>query len=273
MRQALLIIIWQLSAILLPTSSPLKLCQVGWGQTHIFRFLQKYLIGFNPRLWLGHSRTFTELLLSHSCCVLRFIVLLEGEPSAQSVVLNALDWVFIKAISIFWCIELFFYSDESLSPCCWKNSPIAWGCYQHTLLLGWYSAGEEQSWFPSNMMLGIEVHQTRESCFSESEGPLGAFLQIPSVFSCVFTEERIEFGTAIKPRSVECCSDVCPSVSFSNLHIWSWSSSRVIIRLLVTTLTKALLHQLLSLAKRPALGRILVVSNFVYYRDYMHLWL
>ncbi len=86
--------------------------------------------------------------------------------------------------------------------------------------LGWYCAGDEQSWFPSNMMLGIEVHQTREYYFSQSEGPLGAFLQIPSVFSCVFTEERIEFGhTAIKPRSMECCSDVCPSVGFSHLHI------------------------------------------------------
>ncbi len=32
---------------------------------------------------------------------------------------------------------------------------------------------------------------------------------IPSVFSCVFTEERIEFGhTVIKPRLGECCSDV-----------------------------------------------------------------
>ncbi len=69
-------------------------------------------------------------------------------------------------------------------------------------------------------MLRIEVHQTRESCFSESEGPLGAFLQIPSVFSFVFTDERIEFGhTAIKPRPVECCNEVCPSVSFSDLHI------------------------------------------------------
>ncbi len=122
MRQALLISIWQLSAILLLTSSPLKLCQVGWGQTHIFRFLQKYFIGFKPRLWLGHSSTFTDLSISHSCCVLRVIVLLEGEPSAQSEVLNALDWVFIKVISIFWCIELFFYSDESLSPCCWKTA-------------------------------------------------------------------------------------------------------------------------------------------------------
>ncbi len=180
-----------------------------------------------------------------------------------SEVLNALDWVFIKAISIFWCIELFFYSDESLSPCCWKNSPTAWGCYQHTLLLGWYSAGDEQSWFPSNMMFGIEVHQTRESHFSQSEGHLGAFLQIPSVYSCVFTEERIEFGhTSIKPRSMECCSDVCPSVGFSNLHIWSWSSTRVTIRFLVTTLTKALLHQLLSLAssrKSPGCFKLLLL--------------
>ncbi len=66
------------------------------------------------------------------------------------------------------------------------------------------------------MMLRIEVHQS----FSESEGPLGAVLQTPRVFSCVFTEERIEFGhTGIKPRSVETCSEVYPSVGFSYLHI------------------------------------------------------
>ncbi len=98
MLQALLINIWQLSAICLLISSPLKLCQVGWGQMHIFRFLQKYLIGFKRRLWLGHSKTFTALCIRHSCCALRVIVLLKGEPSAQSEVLNALNWVFIKAI-------------------------------------------------------------------------------------------------------------------------------------------------------------------------------
>ncbi len=119
-----------------------------------------------------------------------------------------------------------------------------------TLLLVWFSAGDEQSWFPSDMMLRIEVHQTSEYYLSQSEGPLGAFiLQILSVFSCVYTEERIEScHTAIKPRSMECCSGVCPSVDFSYLHIWSWSSSRVTIRFLVTTLTKGLLHQLVSLA-------------------------
>ncbi len=161
MRQALLISIWQVSAILLLTSSPLKLCQVGWGQTHMFRFLQKYLIGFKLRLWLGHSRKFTGLSISHSAVCLGPLSLLEGEPSAQSEVLNALDWVFIKAISIFWCIELFFYSDESLSPCRWKTAP------QHeaatSTLYFWDGTLHVMSsaCFPSNMMLGIEVHQTR----------------------------------------------------------------------------------------------------------------
>ncbi len=53
------------------------------------------------RLWLGHSRTFTELSISNSCCVFRFIVLLEGESSAQSEVLNALDWVSLRLSQYF----------------------------------------------------------------------------------------------------------------------------------------------------------------------------
>ncbi len=31
-------------------------------------------------------------------------------------------------------------------------------------------------WLPSYMMLGSDVHQTRESCFSESEGSLGVLI-------------------------------------------------------------------------------------------------
>ncbi len=62
-------------------------------------------------------------------------------------------------------------------------------------------------------------------------------------------------------------------LGFSHLHIWSWSSTRVTIGLLVTSLEKALLHQLLSLARRPALGRVLVVPKFFHgNRDYMLLW-
>ncbi len=192
----------------------------------------------------------------HSCCVFRFIV-----PSNQSEVLNALDWVFVRAISIFWCIELFFYS-ESLSPCCWKTAP------QHeaatSTLYFWVGTLQVMSRADSLQTWCLELRFIRpEYYFSQSEGPLGAFLKIPSVFSCVFPEERIEFGhTAIKPRLVECCSDVCPSVDFSYLHKLSCSSTRVTIRFLVTTLNKALLLQLLSLARRPAIGRVLVVSNF-----------
>ncbi len=43
--------------------------------------------------------------------------------------------------------------------------------------------------------------------------------------------------------------------------LWSWSLTRVAIRFLLTSLDKALLHQYLSLARRPGLGRVVVVSN------------
>ena len=45
-----------------------------------------------------------------------------------------------------------------------------------------------------------------------------------------------------------------------------WSSVRVTIGFLVTSLTKALLPQLLSLTVRPALGRVLLVPNFFHLR-------
>ena len=45
-----------------------------------------------------------------------------------------------------------------------------------------------------------------------------------------------------------------------------WSSVRVTIGFLVTSLTKALLYRMLSLAVRPALGRVLVLPNFFHLR-------
>ncbi len=231
----------------------------GWmGQMHIFRFLQKYLIWFKLRLLLGHSRTFTELSIIDSCCVHRVIVLLEGEPSAQSEVLNALDWVFIKALSIFWCIELFFYSDVSLSPCRWKTAP------QHeaaTSTLGTLHvmsrAGFLQTWClemsSSNQRISFLTVWGSFRCF---------FAHSKCVFMCLHWREDWVLPHCHKAQIggvLQWCVSVC---RFSHLHIWSWSSSRVTIRFLFTTLTKALLHHLVSLARRPALGRVLVVSNF-----------
>ena len=45
-----------------------------------------------------------------------------------------------------------------------------------------------------------------------------------------------------------------------------WRSIRATIGFLVTSLTKALLPRLLSLARRPLLGRVLVVPNFFHLR-------
>ncbi len=186
-----------------------------------------------------------------------------GRWTTQSEVLNALDWVFIKAISIFWCIKFFFYFDMSFSPCR-RKTPQQHGAATSTLyfwdgtLQVMSRAGSLQAWF-------LEMKFIRPENIVSHRVLLGLFIcvQITSVFSCIFTEERTEsYHTAIKPRLVECYSEVCLSVGFSYLHLWSWSSTRVTIKFLVTTLNKALLHQLLSLARRPALGRDLVVSNF-----------
>ena len=54
----------------------------------------------------------------------------------------------------------------------------------------------------------------------------------------------------------------CSPISTEEL----WSSVRVSIGFLVTSLTKALLPRLLSLVGRSALGRVLVVPNFFYLR-------
>ncbi len=103
MRKALIIIIRQFSSILLLISSSLKLCQVGLGQMHILRFLQKYWLA-QLRLWLGHTRIFTDLSMSYFCCMFRAIVLSE--------VLNALmsRAGFLQT----WCLELRFIRPENL---------------------------------------------------------------------------------------------------------------------------------------------------------------
>ncbi len=81
-------------------------------------------------------------------CVRRVIVMLEGELSAQSEVLNQ---VFIKDISVFSCIQLSVFSDHFPSPCRWKTPP------RHdaaaTMLHRWDGIMQVISgdWFPSDM--------------------------------------------------------------------------------------------------------------------------
>ena len=125
--------------------------------------------------------------------------------------------------------------------------------------------------------------QTWQSCFHQfnlgpetlvSYSPLGAFLQLqagfhvfcffatPSRLSCVFHWGEASAWT------------VCHKAQISGVLQWWLSFWKFLPSLhrisgewfLVSSLTKALLPQLLSLARQPALGRVLVVPNFFYLR-------
>ncbi len=61
--------------------------------------------------------------------------MLEGEPSAQPEVLSAVEQIFIEDVSV---LHLAFPQPWPVTESMLlKNSPIAWGCYQYTLLLGY----------------------------------------------------------------------------------------------------------------------------------------
>ena len=91
---------------------PLKLCQVGWGVS-----LQRYF-QVSPEMfdWVqvgalaGPLKDIQRLVpkpLSRCLgCVLRVVVLLEGEPSTQSEFLSALEQVFIKDFFVLCSIHL-----------------------------------------------------------------------------------------------------------------------------------------------------------------------
>ena len=56
-------------------------------------------------------------LLRSLGCVLRVVVLLEGEPSPRSEVLSTLEQVFIKDLSVLCSVHLSLDPDKSPSPC------------------------------------------------------------------------------------------------------------------------------------------------------------
>ncbi len=131
--------------------------------TAIFRSLQRCSIGFKSGLWLGHYRTFTELSLSHSCVALSVCL---GSLSCRKVNLrpSLRSWALWNRFSLM--ISLYFAPFSFPSTLTSLPVPAA-EKHPHSMrllpahFLGWCSAGDEQSWFPSNIMLRIEVHQTR----------------------------------------------------------------------------------------------------------------
>ncbi len=144
--------IWGSSAIPPCRSSPdsVRLDGKRWW-TAIFRSLQRCWIGFKSGLWLGHSRTVTELLWSHSFVILAVCL---GSLScwkvnlqAQSEVLSTLEKVFVQDIPVLGQHSSFPRLQPVVLSLQLKNTPTAWCCHHHASLLGLYWTGDEQCLF------------------------------------------------------------------------------------------------------------------------------
>ncbi len=132
-------------------SSSVRLDGKRWW-TAIFRSLQRCSIGFKSGLWLGHSRTVTELLWSHSFVILAVLCL--GSLSCWKVNLrpSLRSWAlwrrFSSRISLYLAAFIFpLDCNQSSCPCSWKNTPTAWCCHHHVHC--WDCIGQVMSsaWF------------------------------------------------------------------------------------------------------------------------------
>ncbi len=128
-------------------SSSVRLDGKRWW-TAIFRSLQRCSIGFKSGLWLGHSRTVTELLWSHSFIILAVCL---GSLSCWKVNLrpSLRSWAlwrrFSSRISLY--LAAFIFPSIATSrpvPAAYKNTPTAWCCHHHASLFGLYWTGDEQ---------------------------------------------------------------------------------------------------------------------------------
>lgn len=62
-------------------------------------------------------------------------------------------------------------------------------------------------------------------------------------------------------HKAQCCSTVCPSAHFSSLHTWSLELNYGDLEVLGHLFCQSTSPRLLSLARRPVLGRVLIVTN------------
>jgi hypothetical protein len=182
--------------LFLPQSAdPLKLCQVGWGAS-----LQSYC-QVSPEMldWvqvqamagpLNDIETCPEVLRCLGC-MLRVVVLLEGEPSPKSEVLSRLSRISLYfARFIFPSIPTRFQSQPL------KNIPTA--CYtvwcQVSSRCDTWHLGQRVNWFQVRL------------------GKLPAGCNLP------FTEWILSGHSAIKDW-LECCRDGCPSPQRSSVSV------------------------------------------------------
>ncbi len=140
--------IWGSSAIPPCRSSPvLSGWMVNVGGQPFLGLSRDAQLGFKSGLWLGHSRTVTELLWSHSFVILAVCL---GSLSCWKVNLrpSLRSWAlwrrFSSRISLYLAAFIFPRLQPVVLSLQLKNTPTAWCCHHHASLLGLYWTGDEQ---------------------------------------------------------------------------------------------------------------------------------
>jgi hypothetical protein len=91
------------------SADPLKLCQVGWGLSlhSYFQFSPEIFERVHVWALAGPLKDIHKLIVKPVLlclgCVLRVIVLLEGETVPQSEVLSTLEEIFIRSLCTLLC--------------------------------------------------------------------------------------------------------------------------------------------------------------------------
>ena len=158
------------------------------------------------------QRLVPKPLLRYLGCVLRVVVLLEGEPLPQSEVLSALEQIFIKDHSVLCSIHL------SLNPSLPAPDPEK---HPHSMMLSppCIRNGDK---FPPDVPLGIQAEEfflgfiRPENLVSHDQRKL--LEKSKRAVMCLLLRSGFHLATTIKAWLVECCRDGCPSGRFSHLH-------------------------------------------------------
>ncbi len=202
-------------------SSSVRLDGKRWW-TAIFRSLQRCSIGFKSGLWLGHSRTVTELLWSHSFVILAVCL---GSLSCWKVNLrpSLRSWALWRRFSS----RISLYSAAFIFPSIATSRPVpAAEKHPHSMMLPppCFTVGTvlDRWWavpcFSPHIPLRIKAKKfylgliRPENLICHHLGVLQVFFHV----SC--TEDSLPSGhSAIKARLVEGCSDGWLSTTFSHL--------------------------------------------------------
>ena len=219
--------------------------------TAIFRSLQRCSIGFKSGLWLGHSRTFTELSWSH------FDILAVCLGSLSCWKMN-LTPVWSRALWSRFSSRMSLYTAAFILPSIRTSLPVpAAEQHPHSMMLPppCFTVGMVLAWWwavPGFLQTWHLAFTPKSSIFVSSDQRI-LFLMVWESFRCILTNSRQAamslllrsgFRLATLPYRPDwwIAAEMVVLLEGSPLSTEEhWSSERVTIGFLVTSLTKALL--------------------------------